>query len=76
MYNAYGLNEKRVLELPFAAPIVGIHHKKYEFDVDVVVKFIYFFPTFVPGFLFLYFHVEATFQKVEVRNSISLSRYV
>ena len=56
MYNAYGLNEKRVLELPFAAPIVGIHHKKYEFDVDVVVKFIYF-PLFVPGFLFLYFHM-------------------
>ena len=24
MYNAYGLNEKRVLELPFAAPSIGI----------------------------------------------------
>ena len=49
MYNAYGLNEKRVLELPFAAPIVGIHHKKYDSDVDVVVKFIYF-PLFVQDF--------------------------
>ena len=72
MYNAYGLNEKVSLELPFAAPSIGIHHKKYEFDIDVVVKFIYF-PLFVPGFLFLYFHIEATFPKVEVRNSISLS---
>ena len=56
MYNAHGLNIKRVVELPFPIPSIGITSDRFELDVDFIVKYVYF-PLYIPGFLFLYFHM-------------------
>jgi hypothetical protein len=56
MFNAYGLNIKRIVDLPFSMPSVGIKHEHYELDMDFIIKYVYF-PLYIPGFLFLYFHM-------------------